>query len=99
MKTESHVKKIQTRRSSTSKIIFNRQWEALLQDGLKELIEWLQAHYGVKQIGSHSDGKEQVRLFVTYKAASDSQGSAVKRAHAVDGFIGGWMAARRAILK
>lgn len=89
MKINSHVQF--GKDWSMSKVIFTREWQALAVGNLQE---WLFAHFAVTAIETVPHSDVQVQIRVTFKAVT-SPAKQRDRAFAIDGFIGGWLAARK----
>ena len=87
MNMKTHVKA--SLGESTSKLIFQREWNELNLDNLNHCL----IPYGVSGIRAEKEIGSQVRIKLTYKTPARSLALAQLRAEKADAFIGGWMAA------
>lgn len=62
-----------------------------IESSLDSLRHWLFCWHGVETIITQEETDVQFRLVVNYKSAAKNEQQALNRAHAVDGFIGGWL--------
>lgn len=87
---KTHVKA--TQNQSISKTLWRRDAEALVSDSV--LLECLSI-YGVNELTLMKVNDDQSEILVSYRPSDASKEEIKMRAHKVDAFMGGWLAATR----